>query len=137
MKYLGASLLIGLGLAQAGWAATFTIGDRTFTLPDGFTIEKIAGPPLVDRPITADFDEQGNLYISDSSGSSAPTKQQLVDKPHRIVKLTDTDGDGIFDKQTIFADKMMFPEGTMWHGGSLYVSGAPRIWKLPDTDGDG
>ena len=43
MKYLGASLLLGLGLVQSGWAATFTIDNRTFTLPDGFTIEKIAG----------------------------------------------------------------------------------------------
>src|SRR5678815_1387781 len=120
MKYLGASLLLGLGLAQSSWAATFTIDNRTFTLPDGFTIEKIAGPPLVDRPITADFDEQGNFYVSDSSGSSAPTKQQLAEKPHRIVKLSDTDGDGKFDKRTVYADKMMFPEGTMWHAGSLY-----------------
>ena len=88
------------------FAGTFKIDNRTFMIPDGFTIEKIAGPPLVDRPITGDFDEQGNFYVSDSSGSSAPTKQQLAEKPHRIVKLTDTDGDGKFDKQTVFADKM-------------------------------
>ncbi len=38
---------------------------------------------------------------------------------------------------TVFADKMMFPEGTMWHDGSLYVAAPPSIWKLTDTDGDG
>jgi len=124
-------------ITHCALAGTIKIDNRTFTIPDGFTIEKIAGPPLVDRPITADFDEQGNFYVSDSSGSSAPTKQQLAEKPHRILKLTDTDGDGKFDKQTVFADKMMFPEGTMWYGGSLYVSAAPSIWKLTDTDGDG
>ena len=32
---------------------------------------------------------------------------------------------------------MMFPEGTMWLDGSLYVSAPPSIWKLTDTDGDG
>src|SRR5262249_7732783 len=32
---------------------------------------------------------------------------------------------------------LMFPEGAMWHAGSLYVSGAPSIWKLTDADGDG
>ena len=31
----------------------------------------------------------------------------------------------------------MFPEGTMWLDGSLYVSAPPSIWKLTDTDGDG
>jgi putative membrane-bound dehydrogenase-like protein len=137
MKYLSASVIALLLLANGLWAGTFTIDNRTFTLPDGFTIEKIAGPPLVDRPMTADFDEQGNFYVSDSSGSTAPTKQQLAEKPHRIVRLSDTDGDGKFDKQTVYADKMMFPEGTMWHAGSLYVSAAPSIWKLTDTDGDG
>src|SRR3954469_3133690 len=104
--------LLSCGGSLSG--ATFTIDNRTFTVPDGFIIEKIAGPPLVDRPITADFDEQGNFYVSDSSGSTAPTKQQLEQKPHRIVKLSDSDGDGKFDKQSVYADKMMFPEGTMW-----------------------
>src|SRR5262249_15950061 len=49
----------------------------------------------------------------------------------------DTDGDGRFDKRTVFADRMMFPEGVMWHAGSLYVAAPPSIWKLTDTDGDG
>ena len=53
------------------------------------------------------------------------------------MRLEDTDGDGRFDKRTVFADKMMFPEGTMWHDGSLYVAAPPSIWKLTDTDGDG
>src|SRR5437773_11422840 len=107
-------------LCCSGWlsAATFKIDNRTFIVPDGFTIEKIAGPPLADRPSTGAFAEQGNFYVSDSSGSSAPTKQQLAEKPHRILKLTDTDGDGTFDKQTVFADQRMFREGTRRHGGS-------------------
>ena len=109
----------------------------TFTLHEGFTIELAAGPPLVERPITADFDEQGRLYVSDSSGTNDKVQQQLEDKPHRILRLEDTDGDGRFDKSVVFADKMMFPEGTMWHEGSLYVSAVPSIWKLTDTDGDG
>src|SRR5262245_57609305 len=53
------------------------------------------------------------------------------------MRLEDTDHDGHFDKRTVFADKMMFPEGAMWHDGSLYVAAPPSIWKLTDTDGDG
>jgi putative membrane-bound dehydrogenase-like protein len=113
------------------------LNGHTFTLPAGFDIELVAGPPLVDRPITADFDEQGRLYVADSSGSNEKVEVQLEKKPHRIVRLEDTDGDGRFDKSVVFADKMMFPEGTMWLAGSLYVSAAPSIWKLTDTDGDG
>jgi putative membrane-bound dehydrogenase-like protein len=113
------------------------LNGHTFTLPEGFDIELAAGPPLVDRPITADFDELGRLYVADSSGSSEDVNIQLQKKPHRILRLEDSRGNGRFDKSTVFADRMMFPEGTMWHQGSLYVAAPPSIWKLTDTRGTG
>ena len=113
------------------------VDGRAFTLPDGFEVERVAGPPLVDRPIVADFDERGRLYVADSSGSNDPVGKQLAEKPHRVVCLIDDDGDGRYDRRTIFADKLMFPEGAMWLDGSLYVAAPPSIWKLTDTDGDG
>jgi putative membrane-bound dehydrogenase-like protein len=64
-------------------------------------------------------------------------EKQLEEKPHRVVRLEDTEGDGRFDKSVVFADRMMFPEGAMWLDGSLYVSAPPSIWKLTDTTGDG
>lgn len=111
--------------------------DPALTVPPGFVVERVAGPPLVNRPIVADFDDDGRLYVADSSGSNDKVEKQLEDRPHRIVRLEDSDGDGRFDKSVVFADKMMFPEGTMWFDGSLYVSAPPSIWKLTDTDGDG
>ena len=128
---------IGALLSVAGHAGEVKLEGRVLTVPEGFSIERIAGPPLVDRPITAAFDDDGRLYVADSSGSNDNVKKQLAEKPHRIVRLEDSDGDGRFDKRTIFADKMMFPEGTMWYDGSLYVAAPPSIWKLTDTDGDG
>src|SRR5438132_9013377 len=110
---------VGSNTASAGETA---LNGRTFTLPDGFTIELAAAAPLVERPIVADFDEQGRLYVADSSGSNDPVVKQVVERPHRIVRLEDSDGDGRYDRSTVFADKMMFPEGAMWLAGSLYVS---------------
>src|SRR6187200_1640162 len=110
---------------------------HVLTVPPGFAVERVAGPPLVNRPIVAAFDDEGRLYVADSSGSNDKVDKQLEDRPHRIVRLEDVDGDGRYDKSVVFADKMMFPEGTMWFDGSLYVSAPPSIWKLTDTDGDG
>ncbi|MFO0956530.1 MAG: PVC-type heme-binding CxxCH protein [Isosphaeraceae bacterium] len=124
-------------VAAPVFADEAVVDGRRFVIPDGFRLEKVAGSPLVDRPITAAFDDLGRLYVADSSGTNDNVQKQLADKPHRIVRLEDTDGDGTFDKSTVFADKMMFPEGTMWLDGSLYVAAPPQIWKLTDTDDDG
>ncbi len=113
------------------------LDEHTFTLPEGFTIEKVADRPLVDRPIVASFDDRGRLYVADSSGSNEKVVEQLKNPTHRIVRLEDTDGDGKFDKSTVFADKMMFPEGMLWHRGHVYCGAPPHIWKLTDTDDDG
>ncbi len=107
------------------------------SVAEGFSVERVAGPPLVNRPIVADFDDEGHLYVADSSGSNDKVDKQLEERPHRIVRLEDIDGDGRYDKSVVFADKMMFPEGAMWFDGSLYVAAPPSIWKLTDTDGDG
>ncbi len=124
-------------LLSAASAADFKFGAYTMTVPDGFEVELIAGPPLVERPVAADFDDQGRLYVADSSGSNDAPEKQLKDKPHRIVRLEDSHGNGTFDKSTVFADKMMFPAGAMWYRGSLFIGAPPSIWKLTDTDGDG
>jgi len=112
-------------------------GTRDFEIPAGYSLELVSAPELVQRPIVADLDDRGRLYVADSSGSNDDVQTQLRTLPHRIVRLDDEDGDGRFDTSTVFADKMMFPEGVLWHAGSVFVSAPPVIWKLTDTDGDG
>lgn len=139
MRIVNVPLLLLPLLLTAPLAAAkeISLNGHTFTVADNMTVEHIAGSPLVDRPVSADFDELGRLYVTDSSGSNDPTAKQVVDRPHRIMRMVDTDGDGTFDSSTVFADKLMFPEGAMWFDGSLYVAAPPEIWKFTDTDDDG
>ena len=64
-----ASALAALLSAMAFPSAQETVTPPPkFTVPAGFEVVRVAGPPLVDRPIVADFDERGRLYVADSSG---------------------------------------------------------------------
>src|SRR5262249_13586932 len=90
------------GLGSTLIAAEFKLGPHTLTLLDAFAVDLAAPPSLVSRPIEADFDEQGRLYVTDSSGTNDKVAKQLIDKPHRVLRLEDTDGDGVFDKSTVF-----------------------------------
>ncbi len=117
--------------------ASFKFATQTLSVPAGFTIELVATPPMVNRPISIAFDERGRLYATDSSGLSDKADKQFAEKPHRIVRLEDTNGDGRFDQSTVFAEKMMFPQGALFYEGSLYVAAPPHIWKITDDNEDG
>src|ERR671919_72178 len=77
-------------VALGGWPSAQPRGRPALTVPDGFEVVRVAGPPLVERPIVADFDEEGRLYVAESSGSNDKVEIQLANKPHRIVRLEDT-----------------------------------------------
>ena len=106
-------------------------------VPEGFSVEVAAAPPLVKHPMMATFDDRGRLFIAESAGENlrrADLEEQL---PNFVRMIEDTTGDGKFDKSTVFADKMTFPQGALWHQDSLYVASSGGIWRLQDTDDDG
>jgi putative membrane-bound dehydrogenase-like protein len=106
-------------------------------LPIHYNFTIAAAPPLVTHPIMGCLDDRGRLFIGDAVGVNWNKAQLEANPPNRVLMLEDTDGDGHFDKSTIFADKMTFPQGACWLDGSLYVCSPPSLWKLTDTDNDG
>ncbi|MFP6874929.1 MAG: PVC-type heme-binding CxxCH protein, partial [Verrucomicrobiales bacterium] len=120
----------GYSVEQAEFSA------HTFTLPDGYALKRVAAPPLVQRPIHMSFAENGALYVTDSSGNTDPAPKQLKNPTHRVLRLVDEDGDGVFDHSSVFAERLPFPEGILVHRGAIYVGAPPHIWKLRDTNGD-
>jgi putative membrane-bound dehydrogenase-like protein len=108
-----------------------------FQVPDGFIVEQIAAAPLVEHPMMGCFDERGRLFLAEAAGQNVPFKQLVKDPPNFIRLLEDTKGTGRFDKSTVFADKMTFPMGVLWHDGALYTAAAPSLWRLEDTQGRG
>ncbi len=55
----------------------------------------------------------------------------------RIKVLEDENGDGTYDKATVFVDNLLFANGLLpWRDGVI-VTSAPSIEWIRDTDGDG
>jgi hypothetical protein len=104
----------------------------TIAVPPGFVVERVAGPPLVEHPYMACFDERGRLYVCDAEGVNLDAPHLLKDPPNRIRLLEDTDGDGHFDRGNVFADRMTFPMGVLPHGGAVYSASPPSLWRLTD-----
>ena len=114
-----------------------SLGRHHFTLPAGLKITQVAGSPLVDRPVSAVFDTRGRLFVTESSGSNEPAAVQAEKKPHRVLRLVDDNGDGVFDRRTVFADNLMLPQGICVVGDEVWVGTPPKIWRLIDADDDG
>ena len=114
-----------------------TITPPPIEIPEDFTLELVAGPPLVKHPMLAAFDDRGRLFVAETDGVNLRKEDLLKSRGRFIRMLEDTDEDGKFDKSTIFADNMVMPEGALWHDGALYVISAPYLWRLEDTDDDG
>src|SRR6266516_5162814 len=106
---------------------------KTFTVKEGFKIELAAAEPLVVDPVAMAFDEEGHLFVVEMRDYSERRDQKLG----RIRMLTDTDGDGKFDKSTIYADNLPWPTAIICWNGGVFVGATPSIFYFTDTDGNG
>ncbi len=113
------------------------VGVDGLQVPDGFMIEKVAGSDLVSYPMFASFDNQGRLFVTESTGETISTEEMLENPPYHILLLEDFDGDGTFDESKVFADSLTYPTGATFYNGSLYVASAPDLLRFTDTNGDG
>ncbi len=146
MRNCGSAFLFLLGVCFSPVYAGDQTGSPTppknfkpapIQVPDGYTVELVAGPEMIINPTMGCLDDRGRLFVCENAGVNLSAKELEAQLPNGIRLLEDTDGDGKYDRSTLFADKMTFPMGAAWYQGSLYVASPPYIWKLTDHDGDG
>jgi putative membrane-bound dehydrogenase-like protein len=102
----------------------------------GLTVELVAAEPLVTDPVELDWGAEGKLWVVEMRDFPLGMDGQW--KPGgRVRFLEDVDGDGRYDKATVFLEDLPFPTGiTAWNKGVL-VCAAPDILYAEDTNGDG
>ena len=146
-----ATLLVCLGtltpssMAQdsrkASWASkTVKIDAIEFSIPESCSIEKVSDDALCTWPIVAAFAPDGSLVVAESVWNlqtKQTVQEQLISRPHRLVRLRDSNNDGKFDSRQVIADQLSFPEGILCIGNDILLTAPPQIWKLSDLDGDG
>jgi putative membrane-bound dehydrogenase-like protein len=106
---------------------------NTFELRKGFRLELVAAEPLVTDPIVFAFDEDGRLFVVEMNDFPERAEQRLG----QVRRLEDTDGDGRFDKSTVFAKGLRWPSAIHCYGGGVFVGAAPDLFYYKDTNDDG
>ncbi len=104
----------------------------TLRLADpGLAITLVAAEPEVVSPVAVAWDEGGAMFVA-----------EMIDYPigaksGRVKRLEDRDGDGVYERATVYAEGLPFPNGVLPYKGGVFVTAAPDLWYFKDTDGDG
>jgi putative membrane-bound dehydrogenase-like protein len=111
----------------------------TFRIKKGFRLELVAHEPQTVDPVQIAFDEDGRLYVVEMRWYQSETRNDLMfdERLGQIRLLEDINADGVFEKSTIFADKLRYPSAVFPYDGGVYVGVEPDIIYLKDRNGDG
>ncbi len=114
---------------------------KKFILQPGYRMELVLSDPEIQEPTALAFDGSGRMFVLEDRGymQDADATGEL-DPIGRISMHVDTNNDGVYDRHSVFVDKLVFPRFmTPFGPDTLLVkeSNAQEVWKYTDTNGDG
>lgn len=107
---------------------------NAITMPPGFSASLFAGEPDVIQPISFAIDHRGRLWVAEAY--EYPRRAPEGKGRDRILILEDTDGDGTFNKRTVFKENLNLISGLEVGFGGVWVGAAPNLIFIPDLNGD-
>jgi putative membrane-bound dehydrogenase-like protein len=107
---------------------------EAMTVPEGFTVQLFAGEPDVCQPIAFCLDDRGRLWVAEAY--SYPIRRPDKEAKDRILIFEDTDGDGHFDKRTVFLEGLNLVSGLEVGFGGVWIGAAPHLLFVPLKEGE-
>jgi mono/diheme cytochrome c family protein/glucose/arabinose dehydrogenase len=114
---------------------------KQFILQPGYRIAPILTEPDIKEPGAIAFDGNGRMFVLELRGymQDADATGEL-DPVGRISRHEDADNDGVYERHTVFVDKLVFPRFVMPFGANSVLtmeSNADEVWQFTDTNNDG
>ncbi|HEX9368260.1 MAG TPA: c-type cytochrome [Vicinamibacterales bacterium] len=114
---------------------------RGFVLPAGYRMELVAADPEVISPAVIEFDGNGRMYVSELVSYMMDAEATREHDPiSRISRWESTKGDGVYDKHTVFVDRVVAPRMILpLQDGVILTSetDSDEIVKWTDSNADG
>jgi putative membrane-bound dehydrogenase-like protein len=107
---------------------------KDMTLPPGFKATLFAGEPDVMQPIAFAIDDRGRLWVAEAY--TYPIRATEGQGKDRILVFEDTNGDGKFDRRTVFMEGLNLVSGLEVGFGGVWLGAAPYLMFIPIKDGD-
>jgi mono/diheme cytochrome c family protein/glucose/arabinose dehydrogenase len=109
--------------------------------PPGYHLQLVAAEPMVSQPVAIAWDGDARMYVAELNtymlDVSGTGERNATCK---IKLLEDTNGDGMMDKVTVFADNLLMPRTLQpLDKGRLLISltYSNSVFCFQDTNGDG
>ena len=87
------------------------------------------------QPIAICLDDRGRLWVAEAY-TYPIRRRRKARRKDRILIFEDADGDGKFDKRTVFMEGLNLVSGIEVGFGGVWVGAAPYLLFIPDKDGD-
>lgn len=107
---------------------------QVMTVPPGFDVKVFAAEPDVHQPIAMCLDDRGRVWVAE--GFCYPIRRPEKDANDRIMIYEDVDGDGKFDKKTVFMEKLNLVSGLEIGFGGVWIGAAPYLMFVPMKPGE-
>ena len=105
-------------------------------VPPEFNLNLVAAEPLIEKPISMDWDARGRLWVAETP--EYPFRQDRTRAPQdRISILDQPDAAGRMQRKTVFYEGLDLVTSMVLYRDGVIVSQAPHIILLRDTKGTG